>query len=98
MKYEKRVGGYLRVVYQIPENPVLPLTVTFTEDVSNLAIRPEDRRILYEYRAVVPEVCSTDPKRTATNSQGIREYISVMATLKLNKFLIKRIIVFRNNR
>ena len=54
MKYEKRVGGYLRVVYQIPENPVLPLTVTFTEDISNLAIWPEDRRILYEYRAVVP--------------------------------------------
>ena len=91
MKGEKRVGGYLRVRHQIPENLVLPLSVTFTEDISNFAIGPEDRLMLYEYRAVVPEVCSADPKRNATNSQGIRGYISLMATLKRSKFLIKRI-------
>jgi len=43
MKGEKRVGGYLRVRYQIPENPALPVSVTFAEDISNLAIWPEDR-------------------------------------------------------
>jgi len=91
MKGEKRVVEYLRVRCQITENPVLPLSVTFTEDISNLAIWPEDRLMLYEYRAVVPEVCSADPKRTTTNSHGIREYISVMATLMLSKFLIKSI-------
>jgi hypothetical protein len=88
MKGEKRVGGYLRVRYQIPENPALPVSA---EDISNLAIWPEDRWMLYEYRAVVSEVCSADPKRTATNSQGIPAYISVMATFKLIKFLIKGI-------
>jgi hypothetical protein len=35
----------------------------------------------------VPKVCSTDPKKSATNSQENRRYISVMATLKFTEFL-----------
>ena len=89
MKGGKRVFGCLSARYQIPESPALALSVTFTEDISNLAMWPEGKRMLYEYRAMVPEVCSADSKRTATNSQGIRGYISVMTTLKLSKFLIK---------
>lgn len=34
-------------------------------------------------RAVVPKVCSADPKRAATSTQGFRGYSSVMATLTL---------------
>jgi hypothetical protein len=33
-------------------------------------------------RTVAPKVCSVDPKGSATSSQGVRGYISVMATLK----------------
>jgi hypothetical protein len=32
--------------------------------------------------AEVPKLCSADPLGTATSSQGIRGYISVIATLK----------------
>jgi hypothetical protein len=42
----------------------------------------------YQYPIpVVPKVCSADPKGSATCSQGIRGYISVMATLKSTHFL-----------
>jgi hypothetical protein len=45
---------------------------------------------------VLPKVCSADLKGTATSSQGIRGYISLMATLKFTNFLIKQL--FFNNR
>ena len=35
---------------------------------------------------VVFEVCCADPKGSATSSQGIHEYISVMDTLKITFF------------
>ena len=38
---------------------------------------------------VVPKVCSADPKRSATGSQRIRGYMSVMVTLKFTYFLIE---------
>jgi hypothetical protein len=41
---------------------------------------------------MVPKVRSADPKPSATGSQGIREYISVIDTLKFNYFLIEGII------
>jgi len=37
--------------------------------------------------AVVPKLCSADPKRPATSSQGIHGYISVTATLKFDDVL-----------
>lgn len=37
--------------------------------------------------AVVPKLCSADPKRSATSSQGIHRYIPVMATLKFHVVL-----------
>jgi hypothetical protein len=40
---------------------------------------------------VVPEVCSSDPNVSATGSQRIHGYISVMDALKFTYFLIKRI-------
>jgi len=36
---------------------------------------------LFSSRAVVPKVCCTDPKGSATSPQGIRGHISVMAAL-----------------
>jgi hypothetical protein len=36
--------------------------------------------------ALVPKVCSPNPKGSAASSQGIRRYISVMATLKFTCF------------
>jgi hypothetical protein len=36
--------------------------------------------------ALVPKVCSPNPKGSAASSQGIRGYISVMATLKFTCF------------
>ena len=45
----------------------------------------------------VPKVCSADPKGSATSSQEICGYISVMATLKLTYFLIEGITFFLNN-
>jgi hypothetical protein len=41
---------------------------------------------------VVPKVCHADPKGSATGSQGIRGYISVMTTLKYTYFLIEGMI------
>jgi len=38
-------------------------------------------------KPVVPKVCSADPKGSATISQGIHGYISVMATLKFDVLL-----------
>ena len=38
------------------------------------------------FKAVVPKLCSADPKGSATSSQGIRGYISVMVTLKFTYF------------
>jgi hypothetical protein len=35
-----------------------------------------------DFVAVVPKVCSTDFKGSATSSQGILSYISVVATVK----------------
>jgi len=47
----------------------------------------------------VPKVCSADPKGSATSSQEICGYISVMATLKRTYFLIEGILFFfLNNR
>jgi hypothetical protein len=43
---------------------------------------PEAGTHTHSYKPVVPQVCSADPKGSATSSQGIRGYISVMATLK----------------
>jgi len=40
------------------------------------------------YTAVITKVCSSDRKGSVTSSQGIRGYMSVMATLKLTYFLI----------
>jgi hypothetical protein len=37
--------------------------------------------------SVVPKVCYADPKGSATSSQGIHAYISVMATLKFDVLL-----------
>ena len=39
------------------------------------------------YRPVVPKLRSVDPKGSVTSSQGIRGYISAMATLKFTYFL-----------
>ena len=36
---------------------------------------------LFSNRAVVPKVCSTDPKVSAASPQEIRGHISVMAAL-----------------
>jgi len=51
--------------------------------------------------SLVPKVCSADPRGSATGSQGIRGYVSVMATLKFtfsfksrNKVLLKIIAIF----
>ena len=43
----------------------------------------------------VPKMCSANPKGSATNSQVIRGYISVMATLKVAFSPIKGIILLR---
>jgi len=37
---------------------------------------------------VVPKVCSVEPTGPTTSSQGIRQYISVTATLKFTYFLL----------
>ena len=42
-------------------------------------------------RTLVPKVCSTDSLGTATSSEGIRGYISVMDALKFTCLLIKGI-------
>jgi hypothetical protein len=42
--------------------------------------------------AVVPKVCSADPKGSMTSSQRLCEYVFVMAALKLNNFF-----TYRNN-
>jgi hypothetical protein len=53
--------------------------------------------------SVAPKVCSADPKKSATSSQGIRGHISVMAALKLlyilklPYILIERINFTKNN-
>ena len=39
--------------------------------------------------AVVPKGCSTDPKGSASSSQSIRGYNSIMATLKVTYFFLK---------
>ena len=44
------------------------------------------------HTAMVPKVRFADLKESATSSQGIREYISVMATLKFTYFVIKGIV------
>jgi hypothetical protein len=44
------------------------------------------------------KVWSTDPMGTATSSQGIRGYISVMAAVKFPYFSIKRIPFYFKNR
>jgi hypothetical protein len=54
------------------------LSDAFTTAVSHC----NDSRI----RPVVRKVCSADPKGSATASQGIRGYISAMATLKFTYF------------
>ena len=38
------------------------------------------------YNSVVPKVCSMDPKGSATSSQRIHGYISIMASLKFTYF------------
>jgi hypothetical protein len=48
-------------------------------------------------KTVVPKVCSTDPKGSATSSQGTRGYISVIATLKFD-ILLKIIAELFNGR
>ena len=50
---------------------------------------------LWTDSAVVPKACCA--MGSATSSQGIRGYISVMATLKFTYFLIKGTIVIKNN-
>jgi hypothetical protein len=50
---------------------------------SHARIRPWAHDI---YKTLVPIVCSADPKGSATSSQVIRGYISVMATLKVTYF------------
>ena len=46
-----------------------------------------------------PHQClSADPKEFETSSQGIRGYMSVLATLKFIYFSIKYVIFFTNNR
>jgi hypothetical protein len=47
---------------------------------------------------VVPKVRLADPRETATSSQGISGYISVMAALKFAYFLITEIMSCSNNR
>jgi len=43
--------------------------------------------IFTEYiRALVPKVWPSDPMGSVTSSQGLRGYISVMATLRLTNF------------
>jgi len=42
-------------------------------------------------RTLVPKVCSTNPLGTATSSERIRGYISVMGALKFTYLLIKGI-------
>jgi hypothetical protein len=44
------------------------------------------------HQPVLPKVCSVNPKGSATSSQGIRVYVSVMAALKLTYFLTKGIV------
>ena len=44
------------------------------------------QKCTYSNKAVVPKVCPADPKGSATISQGIRGYVSVMATLKFGIF------------
>jgi len=46
---------------------------------------------------VVPNVCSANPNGSANSSRGIREYVSVMATLILTYFLMKVIMPFVKN-
>jgi hypothetical protein len=43
--------------------------------------------LLSAIRHVVPKVCFADPKKSATSSQRIRGYISVMATLEFDVLL-----------
>jgi hypothetical protein len=38
-------------------------------------------------KAEVPKLCSADPKGSATSSQGMRGYISVLASLKFDGLL-----------
>jgi hypothetical protein len=64
-----------------------------------LTSKPESRAqagwrvdlFIHYIRPVVPKLCSADPKRSLTSSQGIRGYISVMADFKFAYFLIKEI-------
>jgi len=48
----------------------------------------ENRMLWRIFRPVVPTVRSTNPKGSATSSQGIRGYISVMLNLKFTYFVI----------
>jgi hypothetical protein len=47
-------------------------------------------------KPVVPKVCSADPKGSATSSQGIRGYISVMATWKVLCYFHRAFLQFTN--
>jgi len=50
-------------------------------------------------KAVFPKVCSEDTKASTSNTQGIRGYISVMATLKFAYILyLKKYGFIENNR
>ena len=40
------------------------------------------------HNPLVPKMCSTDPKGSATSTEGIRGYISVMPTLKFADFFV----------
>jgi hypothetical protein len=59
------------------------------------ALRARLQVVSQRPRAVVPKLCSAGPKGSATSSQGIRGYISVVSTLTFTYVLIKAIIILK---
>jgi len=57
----------------------------------------EEKQVCKQSDAVLPKACSKDPLESATSSQRIRGYISVIATLKFTYFLITKKWFVKNN-
>jgi hypothetical protein len=79
-------------------NILLKIYLDFNLEVNNIEYVRCPRFLCSDNLSVVSKVCSTDPLGSATSSQEIRVYISVVASLKFNKFLIRGISYVKNNR
>jgi hypothetical protein len=73
---------------------VCTLSLTMTEEKLMVV---ENKMLWRVLRPVVPTVRSTNPMGSATSSQGIRGYISVILTLKFIYCVNKGTVFVKNN-